>query len=258
MTQLRKLSVVSALFLGVVFAAGCGDDSADEPSNGNAGSAGKGGSGGSAGAPDGQGGDDGETGEGGAPSSSAWEGTTPHLTSEGSIQGGTVELSVTGDDAADIEILYCERNYIVPDLEDTSAWAEEGYLEKVELKYNIPDFDGVPAELEIGFYSFDYSKAPKNPLSVGTADEEAVGVEDVNVEIQLSLDDGNETEIVDVAKSGKFYLEEYTGEVGEDGLTIPDESGTFGGYLEVTLESGSTLKVSFTANCAENDLEIPE
>jgi hypothetical protein len=258
MTQLRKLSVVSALFLGVMLAAGCGDDSADEPSNSDGGTAGKGGSGGSAGAPEGHGGDDGQTGEGGAPATSAWEGTTLHLTSEGSIQGGAVELSVTGDDAADIEVLYCERNYIVPDLEDTSAWAEDGYLEKVELKYNIPDFDGVPAELEIGFYYFDYSKAPKNPLSVGTAEEGTLGVEDVNVEIQLTLDDGNETEIADVAKSGKFYLEEYTGELGEDGLTIPDESGTFGGYLEATLESGSVLELSFTANCGENDLEIPE
>jgi hypothetical protein len=73
----------------------------------------------------------------------------------------------------------------------------------LELKYNIPDFDGVPAELEIGFYYFDYSKALKNPLSVRTADEEAFGAEDVNVEIQLSLDDGNDTEIVEVAKSGK-------------------------------------------------------
>jgi hypothetical protein len=255
MTQLRSLSVVSALFLGALFASGCGDDSADEPSNSDGGTAGTS-SGGSAGAPQGQAGEG--AGEGGAPASSAWEGETRHLTAEGSIQGGEVDLTVTGDDAEDVEVLYCERNYIVPDLEDTSAWGDEGYLEKVELKYNIPDFDGVPAELELGFYYFAYGKAPKNPLSVGTAEEGVFGVEDVNVEVTLTLDDGNETEIVDTAKSGKFYLEEYTGEVGDDGLTIADETGTFGGYLEATLESGSQLKVSFTANCGENDLEIPE
>ncbi len=174
----------------------------------------------------------------------------------GSIQGGAVELSVTGDDAADIEILYCERNYIVPDLEDTSAWADEGTSRKWSSSTTSPTSTASRPSSKSASSISTTRRRPRTRSSVGTADEEAFGVEDVNVEIQLSLDDGNETEIVDAAKSGKFYLEEYTGEVGEDGLTIPDESGTFGGYLEATLESGSTLKISFTANCAENDLEI--
>lgn len=253
--MLRSFAFAALLCAGFV-SLGCSDDDAGPA--GSAGNAGESAGGGGAGATPAAGAG-GEGGRNGTPAA-GWEGSTPHLTAVGKVASGDVDFTVTGADAANLEVLYCERNYIVPDLEDTAGWAEGGFLEKVELKYNIPEYDGVPAELEVGFLYYAYGEEPNNPLTVGAASSDGFTNSAVNIELSISAEDENGEEIYtleDVAASGKFYLEEYTGEVGEDGLTIANETGTFGGYLEATLESGATFKLSFTANCGENDLETP-
>lgn len=177
--------------------------------------------------------------EGGSTEGLRWLGNTPHLEVDGSVGGPALALSVDGAEAADVEVFFCERNYV------------DGALDKIEVKY-LFTHDGMPAELELSFADFDYAATPADPIAIGQADGDARTGAAMNVEFQIQTEDG--TEIQDVATSGTFSLEAFTGTPGPDGL-IPDGTGTFGGVLEVTLESGGSFASSFHVNCGENDVE---
>ncbi len=180
---------------------------------------------------------DDEKTDGGA-STTEWGGASEHLTAQGSVGDKALDIELTGADAQDIEKFFCERNY------------EEGVLEHLELKYEL-EYEGQGAELELEFSSFDYSKDPENPISVGTANEDAPTASDIAIDLKLETEDGTETE--DSAVSGTFELKQLSGAPDADGI-IPDGEGTFAGYLDVELASGEKLTVSFTAKCGENDL----
>lgn len=167
-----------------------------------------------------------------------WGGASEHLSAQGSVGDKAIDISLSGVDAQDIETFFCERNY------------QDGALEHLELKYSF-EYEGQGAELELEFNSFDYSKQAENPISVGTASEDAPTASDIAIDLKLETEDGLETE--DSAVSGTFELEQLSGTPGADGI-IPDGEGTFAGYLDVELASGETLSVSFTAKCGENDL----
>lgn len=166
-----------------------------------------------------------------------WQGASEHLSADGQVVDKAIEIDLSGADAADVEELFCERNYA------------GGVLEKVELKH-VFSYEGQEAELELEFADFDYSKDPKNPISVGTASG-AINATDINVHVKLETEDGVETE--EDAVSGTFSLEELSGTADDDGI-IPDGEGKFAGYLDVELASGSKLTISFTAKCGENDI----
>jgi len=200
---------------------------------------------------------DGAGGEGGTgsedPTAAApdtWSGSEPHVDLHGNVGERTLDLVVEGADAADLGTAYCERNYKVPDLEDTSAWAAEGYLEKVEIKVNF-FFDDALAEFQLELVT------PNLTQEVGTTFDVAHNAE-VNIGISVDEDGPNAAEYEDAAVGGSATLEELDGEVGDDGLTFPDEEGTFGLYVDVELESGGAFKGSLTVNCGENDLETLE
>lgn len=184
----------------------------------------------------------------GAPT--AWAGSEPHLDLRGEIAGKVVELNAMGSAAADLGTVYCERNYIVPSLDDTSAWADEGFLEKVEFKFNF-FFDEALAEFQMELV------APNLADEVGTT-LVIPDTAEANVAIAVDEDGPNAANYEDVGSGGSVTLEALTGEVGDDGLTIPDEEGTFALFVDIELESGGALQGSLTVNCGENDLEIPE
>jgi hypothetical protein len=171
-------------------------------------------------------------------SASKWEGTSEHISAEGTIGGEAVDISVDGQAAQDVEVLFCERNYA------------DGAIEKIELKY-VYTRGGQEAELELEFAAFDYSKDPENPISVGTADESSLTSSDMLVAMKIETEDG--AEIEDEAESGSFTLEELSGTPDDDGI-IPDGEGKFGGHLDVEMKGGGSLQISFTARCGENDL----
>jgi hypothetical protein len=53
-------------------------------------------------------------------------------------------------------------------------------------------------------------------------------------------------------------LEAYTGEVGPDGLVIPDDTGTVGGFFEASWSNSESLVGSFTAPCSFTEIEQVE
>lgn len=181
---------------------------------------------------------------------SDWLGSTPHLDAAGSVGEKNVDLSAAGVDAADLGTLYCERNYIVPALNDTSDWANEGYLEKVEFKFNF-FFEETLAEFQLELEGEGLFSKVGQTLVIGEDVEVALG-------LKKDVDGPNEEEFEDEARSGSVALELLSGEVGEDGLTVPDGEGAYGAFVDVELESGGNFRGSFTMNCGPNDLEISE
>jgi hypothetical protein len=205
--------------------------------------------------------DDGETdggaGSGGTgsddPTAAApdtWSGSEPHVDLHGNVRERQLDLVVEGADAADLGTAYCERNYKVPDLEDTIDWADQGLLEKVEIKVNF-FFDDALAEFQMELVT------PNLPDEIGTTFD-VPGDAEVNIGITVDEEGPNAAEYEDAAIGGSATLHELDGEVGDDGLTIPDEEGTFGLFVDVELESGGAFKGSLTVNCGENDLETLE
>jgi hypothetical protein len=168
-----------------------------------------------------------------------WQGEVEHLKAEGAIGGRTLSLDVNGADAKNLEVLFCERNYVA------------GRIEKVELKHNF-EFDGEPAELEVTFVAFDYSMKPAGSIAVGGASEDAPTADKINVELKIETLE-TMVELEDVAASGTFTLQSLTGTPGSDGL-IPSGQGDFAGYLDAELESGDKLQISFTVRCGDNDV----
>lgn len=155
----------------------------------------------------------------------AWVGETPHLTVAGYVAGDRLDLAVADADAADLSILYCERNYA------------SAVFEKYEVKYNF-EYKGQAAELELTIEG-----------------QEAVGSytagDDIQFEVKIETADGTEYE--NAATGGSVEIGLVTGTPDGMGM-IPDNEGAVGGYVNVTLDDGNVLQASFTANCGANDV----
>lgn len=187
-----------------------------------------------------------------------WQGSAVHLRVEGALGEDEPTALSLNVGSADAGVLYCERNYIVPDA-DNDATYNEGFLEKVELKYEF-DFEGQPAELEVELADLDYDNfvAPVNGLVAGSANASDRNLNSINVEAKLKInpDTAEEEELEASAVTGTVDFELLTG--SPNGLIIADNEGQMGGYLNVGLSDGNNLVMSFTVDCGENDIESEE
>jgi hypothetical protein len=201
---------------------------------------------------DGDGGGSGD-GDGDGDSSDAtaseWMGSAPHLKMAGTVGGEDLSLDVAEAVAADLGTLYCERNYIVPDLEDESTWGD-GYLQKIEFKFNF-FYEDQLAEFQLEVEIEDLPAQEGKSFTLGS---------DAGVAVTLTVDpDGaSEEQYEEEGATGTVVVGLVSGTPGDDGLLMADATGAFGAYVDVELSDGGSMKGSFTANCGENDLEVPE
>ena len=198
--------------------------------------------------PDGQGGSNGEDTDD-APKS--WLGAEPHVDLVGTVAEQELELVAESSDAADIGTVYCERNYIVPSLDDESSFAD-GYLQKVELKFNFFYLDAL-AEFQIELEADDLPDQVGKTLNIGDDQDAAIALG-----LNVDEDGPNTQEFEDAASGGTLKLELLSGEPGQDGVIVPSGEGEYGAHLDIELESGGFLQGSFTIKCGDNDLEVPE
>jgi hypothetical protein len=191
----------------------------------------------------------------GAAGPTAWEGPDAHLVAQGVVDGVPVAFTLRGQDASDA---YCERNYVVPSVGDSSTWSN-GFLEKVELKWDVT-VNGTERQYQVELSGHDYAaSADGQTLPVVAYDEDAeraTGTVQAAVEIEWE-DDGMEFEHGDESETGTFTRGLFSGTAGADGVVVPSGSGSFGGYLHLTWASGDYLDVSFTVACGDNDMDIP-
>lgn len=190
-----------------------------------------------------------------------WLGSTPHLLAVGTIQGETVEFELEGEDAENLDRYFCERNYIVPDIEDESTYSD-GYLEKIEVKWLV-EVDETEREYQLELLAFDFRAAETgNTFPLVTYDEESAG--DLETDSLMATfsweyeEAGNEVEVDAPGETGSFSFERLDGTPAEsNGLVVPDEEGSVGGYIEMSWDNGDEIAISFTTLCGENDLDIP-
>lgn len=190
-----------------------------------------------------------------------WQGEKRHLVVAGTVDGERVDFELTEDEAADSESLFCERNYVVPNLNDVSTWTD-GVLEKIELKWRRT-VDGTEREYQIELSAHDFSASKDgSQLDVVTYDAEATLLEKSSVQASFEWQyEAGDSEVERGAESekGSFDRGLLKGTPGEAmGVVVPDGEGAFGGYLHLSWKNGDVVDVSFTAECADNDLDIPE
>jgi len=238
-----------ALFIALGFSlstVACSDAADDDGAGGEGGANGGSSSGGaSSGSSSGGSSSGGSGGEGGGGSGVAeeWLGATPHASLLAEVSGQNVGIEPSADDAANLSVFYCERNYVVPDAANEATYGQ-GQLAKVEVKFNF-FYQGVEAEFQIEIEQENLQDLEGETLTVGA---------DLVAAVKLQpLGDGGEFEYEDAAVSGTVLLELLSGEPGADGLIVPNQTGAVGAYVNIQLESGGFLRGSFTANCGDND-----
>ncbi|UJR82567.1 hypothetical protein [Sandaracinus amylolyticus] len=183
-----------------------------------------------------------------------WQGEATHVDAVGTIDGLAVDFDLDASDAAEV---FCERNYVVPDVDDPATWSS-GYLEKVEVKWLVV-VDGTEREYQLELSAHDFgASADGQTLSIVGYEE---GAARAPTTIQVAADaeweeDGSEREHVSLSGTGTFVRGVVTGTPGGDGVVVPDGQGTFGGYLHLESAGGESLDVSFTVPCGDNDLDI--
>ncbi len=190
----------------------------------------------------------------------SWQGTEPHLIIKGTLNGEDLDINITGAEAADLANFHCERNYHVPVDEDTGEeiW-DQGTFDELKLRVAGADVNGELRDIEIEFKEYDFFSGASAGTAVTIVPRDDSVVPAAN-EMWLEwewyaagdLDDG-EQYYEEAAQSGSVTIEELTGELADNGLVIPDNTGTFGLYAEATWSPTESLVISATANCGVND-----
>ncbi|MBP7684801.1 MAG: hypothetical protein KBB95_23005 [Deltaproteobacteria bacterium] len=189
---------------------------------------------------------------------SAWLGDEPHLLVVGTVDGETLHFDLRGEAAASLETLFCERNYLLPDLADETTW-DEGTLEKFEIKWRTTE-GGVEREYQLELLAHDFDASTDGAMINVVAYDEGDAAQLPN-RIMAALEweyeeDGQEVERGAAAASGTFTRGAIVG-TPDVGVVVPDGEGSVGGYLHMVSGDGDVLDVSFTALCGDNDLDIP-
>ncbi|MFV8755231.1 hypothetical protein ACNOYE_32175 [Nannocystaceae bacterium ST9] len=189
------------------------------------------------------------------PTVSEWQGLEPHAELHGEVEGERVDVSVVGEGVA------CKREYEVGDPDDPSSWAGDGRFKEFEVAIDLV-VDGVERRYELEFYGHDFPSSEVGRVltivGVDEADPDApLAADEVHVEVQWEWEAGDEFVAFEaVAIAGSLELREMSGMVGADGLVIPADEGSFGGFATIELPEGE-LAVSFTAPCVEVEVETP-
>jgi len=188
----------------------------------------------------------------------AWQGETPHLAISGTLNGEEVDVDLSPEDAADLATLWCTREYEAPEDSDGEPIIEEGVLDEISLQVLNVSMGGEQRDIQIEFKSHDFgADEPGTVLQVVPRVEDPAAPGTLYVEWEWYLagefladeDAYYEGSAVD----GTVEVALYTGEIGADGVTIPDNTGSFGVYADVYWSESEHLQISFTANCGEND-----
>jgi hypothetical protein len=185
----------------------------------------------------------------------AWEGTTPHFSAHGFMNGENVDIRITGDDAATGSEVYCGREYVAPR-------GTDGELDLTRARMSVADIVGNAIvggeersfELEIRNHSFGSDQLNLALTVVPRVD----GVDPARGAAWLDWEwhgtDGEDIYEAS-AQDGSFEFKLLTGAPGEDGVVIPAGEGSVGGFVNARWSVNESLTVSFTVPCTVSDVE---
>jgi hypothetical protein len=186
-----------------------------------------------------------------------WLGATRHLSAFGTLNGESIELEINGDTAADLESLACERDYLVPLVDGAPKW-DEGVLADIQIT-GVATAGGMQRFFEIELKSHDFGPdAPGTTIEIlPRNDEEEPGPLAMWLEWEWIDELGDEI-YESAAETGTFTLGAFEGEVDANGLVIPDGEGWIGGFLYARWSETEDVRLSFSVNCGENEVEMVE
>ncbi|HYO96884.1 MAG TPA: hypothetical protein VER33_20375 [Polyangiaceae bacterium] len=192
----------------------------------------------------------------GEEAAASWQGSEPHLSVRGYLNGEDLDIQLSGD-AATASNLWCGRKYVGPPDANGEPDVTTARLYKTNVYAQVKV--GVEArrfELEFKPHDFQTNNAPRVVKVVPRVDDESVASDSMWVDMEWHTPDG-ETDLLETsAQTGAFELKMYSGQPGEDGLMIPEGDGSFGGYLSAKWSEQEYLEVSMTAPCTENELDV--
>ncbi len=186
-----------------------------------------------------------------------WLGAAPHVAIQGRLDGEDLDLRLEGAAAADATKVFCTREYVAAD--DGTGNADLTTARNTEVKVNAPFTVGDQERVvELEFKKHDFqSDAPDTNVDIVVRDDTQDPAADqmwLELEWHLAADDSDLFE--SAASDGTFQLGEFTGTPGEGGVVIPDNEGSVGGFADVVWGVDETLKISVSAPCAANAVEV--
>lgn len=187
----------------------------------------------------------------------SWQGAEPHLIVKGHLNGEDLDLSITGQDAADPSKVWCAREYAGPPDDNGEPDVSRAKLYKLNI-FALVTVDGEERRLELEFkpHDFQADAVPSTARVIPRVDDEAIDADATWLDFEWHTPDGEGDLLETSAQTGHFELELYSGEPGEDGLMIPAGEGSFGGTLDASWSEQERLQASVTAVCTENELDL--
>ncbi len=187
----------------------------------------------------------------------SWQGAEPHFVVKGHLNGEDLDLSIVGEAAADPERVWCGREYDGPPDANGEPDVSLAKLYKVNV-YAQVNIGGEARRLELEFKPYDFQAAtvPSSIEIVARVDDESVAESAMWTDFEWHTPDGEGDLLETSAQTGRFELELYTGEPGDDGLMIPEGEGSIGGTMDASWSEQDRLQVSMTALCTENELDL--
>jgi hypothetical protein len=180
-----------------------------------------------------------------------WLGAEPHASLSGSAGDEDVDVEVTDGAAVEAAEIVCEREYDIPVVNgqaDLAAATLVGFEIAAVL-----DVNGEQRLFELDVEGPELGANLGKKLSIVPDGEEPTSGQAI-VEIKWTRV-SDEAELLDsAAETGTITVEEINGTPGEGGIVIPDNTGAVGVTGELRFGANDVLKISFTANCAENDI----
>jgi hypothetical protein len=186
-----------------------------------------------------------------------WMGEEEHLRIVGRVNGEDLDLDFG---PGEIEMV-CIREYAAPLVEGTVDEFDlsQGFLGEVEVEA-VFTIGGEEREFELEFKRHNFSTdSPPTVITIIPRSEVVdPGPDELWLELEWKLPEEEDAYFEESAQEGAVTLELLTGEIGEDGLQIPNNVGDFAVYIEAIFSETESLSVSLTAHCGENDeLETP-
>lgn len=186
-----------------------------------------------------------------------WLGSDPHFRAQGHLNGEDLDLSVEGD-AATATKVFCEREYEVP--QDGSGNPDYANGEMVEVKLHaFVSVAGEEREAEIELKRHDMSAdAVGARLNVVPRDDaSSPAANELYLEWEWK-DSAGEDLFEKAAQTGTVTVEEFTGQVDDTGLLIPDNEGTVGVFVTAEWSQDESMTFSFAGPCGPNTVGIIE
>ncbi|AKF03900.1 hypothetical protein [Sandaracinus amylolyticus] len=177
-----------------------------------------------------------------------WMGDDYHFEAVGFLHGEELDISL-GASAADSTLLFCTREYTVPQAADGTPRYDQGQL--TELKINaFVEVEGERRQIELELKRHDFQAdavGTETAIVPRTATGEP-GASEAWLEWEWH-DESDATTFEAAGQTGTVVLELYDGQPDETGLVIPDGMGAVGVHWTARWSETEEIRGSFTVPC---------